>query len=237
MSDFQSLPDCPEIGWGPGVEAERAGLTVQSHKQSIIDTKTGEVELRFDLKQPKAVLQNMRSNHFDEWLLNRHAVVKVQDGQLVVNVRLPENGEYALKLFTDDLDHEGDMSNVCNYLIRCLGKNIKPNPFPKLHEGALGIDAVTHKSGTILTSDGKLNVKFVKQKDLELYCELDHNGVDKAELSNLTQTKDDGKVTTFDVALPKKGEYAMNIFARQKGDNIRLYHVHTYLIESEQTLE
>ena len=246
VGKIQPLPDSPEIGWGPGAEAERAGIRAKSHEQAVVDTQDGHVELRFAMDKGKAVLQNLRSNELDEWLLSRYAVIREEDGDLVINARLPEQGEYALKMFADEINQEGDIPNVCNYLLRCLHDNVNVNPFPKLHEGMLGksylaksfhVKARSHKGGLINTPDGKLQVDFSHKDNVELCCEIHHNDVNKTALADGIDKKIHGHGSTFDIELPCRGEYAMNVYARKKGEEDRVYHVHTYLIQSDQTTE
>ena len=245
-SNTQPLPGCPDIGWGPDAEAETVGLRAKSHQEAVINTKSGEVEIRFDIDEVKSVLQHIRRNDLEEQILSRYAILRADNGELVLNARLPERGEYALSLFANSSDQWGELPNVCNYLVRCSGENIQPSPYPKLHEGilgagflasTLGVEPTTQKGGTIGTSDGKVNVSFVKPINVELLCELHSNDVDKSELMSHVKTTDSDKSVNFDMDLPRSGEYALNIFARRKGEEGRLHHVHTYLINSKQTVE
>ena len=242
-SGAQPLPDCPDIGWGPGADSEHAGLKAKSHEDAIIDTDDGEVEIRFGMANTKHVLQNLKSNQLDDWLLSRHAVIREENGELVIKMRLPKEGEYALKLFADEAGSNGDLPNVCNYLIRCLNSKVKGVPYPKLHEGMLGkglsaeklgIRAKSHTDGMITTPDGKLSTVFeCDNPEYVLLCEIHHNDMDKGALSEGISTTASGKETTIEVSLPNPGEYGMNVYARKKGEN-KLYHVHTYLVKSEQ---
>jgi len=116
----------------------QAGLTAASHGEAVIETSNGVVDIRFTLDpRVKAVLKSVLNNELDAWLLSHHAVLREDSGQLVVDVRLPRQGDYALKLFADpDAQQiESELQNVCNYLIRCLDTDTGIQPFPKLHEG------------------------------------------------------------------------------------------------------
>jgi len=117
-------------------------LKASSHGEAVIETSDGVVDVRFTLDpRVKAVLKSVLHNDLDAWLLSHHAMLREDDGQLVVSMRLPQQGEYALKLFADSpaaaAQFESELQNVCNYLIRCLNTNTGIQPFPKLHEGQL----------------------------------------------------------------------------------------------------
>ena len=45
-ANLNPLPDDPKIGWGPGQNCAVAGLEATTHKDAIVETDTGEVELR-----------------------------------------------------------------------------------------------------------------------------------------------------------------------------------------------
>lgn len=104
----------------------------------MIETKDGKVDIWFDLDpRVKGVLHSILHTDLDKCLLSRNAILREVDGRLNVSVRLPDKGEYALKLFAElnDLQAEPDLQNVCNYLIRCLNNNEQLPCFPRLHEG------------------------------------------------------------------------------------------------------
>lgn len=120
----------------------QAGLKATSHREAIVETADGMVDIRFTLDpRVKAVLKSVLHNELDAWLLSHHAMLREENGQLVVSMRLPQKGEYALKLFADPdsaaQQLESELQNVCNYLIRCLNTNTGIQPFPKLHEGKI----------------------------------------------------------------------------------------------------
>ena len=37
----------------------------------------------------------------------------------------------------------------------------------------------------------------------------------------------------FDLSLPHKGEYSLNIFAKENGNDMQIFYVYTYIIESD----
>ena len=234
------LPDIPAIGWGPGDATAHAGLKALTHEQGLIETEDGTVELRFAMQSPMLVIQNLKHNELEELVLKQHTMMRISDNELVINVRAPMKGEYALKLFCDD-KADGELPNVCNYLIKSLRKSGKK--FPKLHEGGIGkglfadhfnVEAITHPEGKIQSELGVIGVEFTTDEDVEMLYEICNNDLDN-HLSDCVKVKSDGRVRNIDLILPQEGEYALNIYARKKGDTEQIYHVHTYFIESFQT--
>ena len=71
----------------------QAGLKAQSHGEAVIETSNGVVDIRFTLdRRVRAVLKSVLHNELDAWLLSHHALLREDDGQLVVDVRLPQVG-------------------------------------------------------------------------------------------------------------------------------------------------
>ncbi|CAD5125169.1 DgyrCDS13412 [Dimorphilus gyrociliatus] len=242
----EPLPDIPEIGWGIGIEAKEKGIEAKSHQSPIIETSDGKVELRFNLAKSLSVLQNLRSNSLDELLLSKHTLLRTEGDEMIVSLRLPTGGDYALKLFADGEGSEGDLPNVCNYLIKCLKADEECEAFPKMHEGAVGKSHLASKLGVVALdnspivkpTDGKLSVDFqVNDEELEIFAELTSNNYQPGDLFNLIDKRIDnsGKITTFDIDLPGKGEFALNVFAKKKSTGNKLYHIHTYLIDNESS--
>lgn len=99
----------------------------------------------------------------------------------------------------------------------------------------LGVRAVSHTDSLLSTADGLVQMAFEADSDeVELVCQVDCNGRDSASLADCVSQTVEGCRTRFDVGLPAAGEYAVNVFARRKGDPTRLHHVHSYLVTSTQ---
>ncbi len=236
----EPLPDEPEIGWGPGEEALKVGMVATTHEAGVIETDDGKVEIRFGMRNAMSILQNLKHNELDDWLLKRHAAIRFEEDEMIIEIRLPKEGEYALKLFAQQDGFEGDLPNVCNYLIRCNKEGVQPTPFPKLHEGILGRGPLEDKlgikslndydNGVIDTEDGKLKLRFKHGEDIELVAELHHTDEDRKLMADEVKKYNKRGITSFNMNLPEKGEYGVNVFARKKADDKRLYHVHTYLV-------
>lgn len=239
----EPLPDMPEIGWGAGPEMEEAGLKTEQ-EDAIIETHDGTVELRFQKSNPLSILQAMRNNNLDDWLLKKVAVLREEGDEVIVNVRLPEPGEYAFKLFADDPDHDGQLANVCNYLLKSVNPNATPNPFPKIHNGVLGsskesgaleVKPISHPEGIIKTEDGKLRITFSNPPNVELMLQLTSETVRPEVLASCIRRIEEEGQTTFEVDIPEAGEFGINIYGQNKeGGTSVIHHAHSYLVNSTQ---
>ena len=241
---LEALPDNPDIGWGPGIECEALGIKSATHNGGEITTEDGNVEIRFNTDNPTAVLQTLMSNELEEWILKRYAMVRSVGNEIIINLRLPRKGTYALNLFANvaKMSATKEFENICNYLLECTGDKVKNAPFPKLHSGVvgdtliakeLGVKCKTKDTGMLTTDTGKVNVDFeLKDDDIELFCEIrraDGTTEDVTVIKNVGS-----KSCNFDVSLARSGEYSMNVFAARKSDPNRVYHVHTSLINATQ---
>ncbi|ESO92662.1 hypothetical protein LOTGIDRAFT_233093 [Lottia gigantea] len=234
------FPDCPPLGWGPIGDTKNVGLKPKTHNKGIVESKDGKVEIRFKTEKEIQLHQTLKHSVIDDATLSNYSVSRQENGEAVVNLRLPQKGEYALKLFAQDNDNEGEAPNVCNYLIRVDGTDPQSQPFPNMTKGnmgkshladKLGVKALTHPSGMIDAETGKLAIKFSAKKNLELVCELHcHDAGATKQCSAMT--RDEKGEWIFDLDLPQSGEYSLNVFAREKKDASRIYDVHTYLIKS-----
>jgi len=125
--------------------------------------------------------------------------------------------------------------HVCYVDVDCMMQTIAGIIGKSALADELGVKAVSHKDGLLTTSDGHVQIAFeTDSDDAELVCELNCNGGDSASLAECVVLSLAGRRTVFDVNLPAAGEYAVNVFARRKGDPTRLHHVHTYLVTSTQ---
>ncbi|KAL8580550.1 hypothetical protein ACOMHN_057993 [Nucella lapillus] len=235
------LPDCPPLGWGPVQKTAEAGLKPVSHKKAQVVAKDGHVEIRLDKEKALALHQQLKHAVLDDATLSKYCLTRVEEGEVVVYLRLPQKGEYALKLFAQDARSEGDAENVLNYLVECQGQTDQSKPFPNTSHGILGkgsdadrfgVKPLSHPGGSLKTKDGKVSVKFAAKGNTELVCEV--HTVDGKAAKHVTATRrNENGEWVFDLDLPESGEYSLNVFAKEKGNNTEIYNVHTYLVNSD----
>ena len=237
----QPLPDVPPIGWGPGANAKEAGLKPITHDGAIIVTKDGNVEIRLAAEKNIQLHQMLKHALIDEATLSSYAVTRLENGEAIVNIRLPQGGEYALKLYADDAGKEGVAPNVLNYLIKSDGKNVSNAPFPNISDGLLGkkasadnlgVKALSHKGGNISAKGGRARIEFQARTGVRMMAEL-HSGDELAAKRLLVTPREDNGRWIFDLDMPEEGEYSLNLFACHNNSTDRIYNVHSYLVKSE----
>ena len=78
----------------------------------------------------------------------------------------------------------------------------------------------------------QVSVRFAAKNNAELVCEV--HTVDGQAARRVTATRRNEKGEwVFDLDLPDKGEYSLNVFAKEKGNDTEIYNVHTYLVQSD----
>ncbi len=76
--------------------------------------------------------------------------------------------------------------------------------------------------------NGNMKLDFsIPDDNLELLMEVSHKSMDPAILDQIARKEIDGTKHSYTVDLPEKGEYGFKVFARQKDDPDRVYHVYT----------
>jgi hypothetical protein len=116
-------------------------------------------------------------------------------------------------------------------------------PFPRIQEGNIGKGSYADKLGVkakesqcrVKTDDGKVTFDFEHDRAVEVLFEINHVDLEKETLSKSGKVTSSENSSTIDIDLPLIGEYSVNVYARNKWDAGRLYHVHSYLIASKQS--
>ncbi|OWF35540.1 uncharacterized protein LOC110442809 isoform X2 [Mizuhopecten yessoensis] len=241
QKNCQPLPDCPAIGWGPGADAKKAGLTAKSHGSAVITTEDGVVDIKLGSHKDVQLHQLLKNTMVDEATLSKYALVREENGEFIVSIRLPQTGEYGIKLYCNDEGEGGDAENVLNYLIQSLNNEIHNKPFPNIIDGrlgkkpfadVLGVKMMSHTNSKLETKDGKLKMNFIAKNNLDLLCELHTIDAEATKQMSMIVREVNGK-WTFDCDLPVAGEYSINVFTRQKNGGPRVYNTHSYLVASD----
>jgi hypothetical protein len=119
--------DCGKIGWGPGPTTKEAGLLLPSKPSGLIPVSTTDrkTDVKFQLRDMTekytAVVHGEVSGRRQK-LDNSVHVQKIEHAhQLVVDVSLPDSGEYGLSIqHMDKKKQDSEWENVCHYLISTL---------------------------------------------------------------------------------------------------------------------
>lgn len=92
-SNCLPLPDCPPLGWGPVTKTKEAGLKPMSHKKAQVMAKDGYVEIRLDKSKQIALHQQLKHAVLDDATLSKYCLTRVEEGEVIVYLRLPKEGE------------------------------------------------------------------------------------------------------------------------------------------------
>nr|KAG5696943.1 hypothetical protein BaRGS_015907 [Batillaria attramentaria] len=226
------------------LDKERAMALHQQLKHAVLDdatlskyclTRMEGNEATIYLRLPQKDGRAIRAHFGNKDGCKEHA------STLDIDVASLSAGEYALKLFAQDEGAVGEADNVLNYLIEHQGTAEGGKPFPNTTHGILGkgpdadkfgVKPISHPGGTIDAKGGKVSVKFKAKDNAELVCEVHTVDGKAAQTVTATRRNENGE-WVFDLDLPDKGEYSLNVFAKEKGNENEIFNVHTYLVESE----
>ena len=205
------FPKSPNIGWGPGRHARERGLAPLSHFTGEIEVEdNGKVEVKFGAAN-KQKLGDMTyfamlytgGEKAEE--LPDHAVHRVENGDVIINVMTPAKGEYILKLFAKREEEKGQGREICNYML--ISKQKEENGhFPRGFTERLGpkypqflqsglLPAIP--SGFIRTDQDQLRLTFTRSEDIELSLNFSSERIRPAEAPRLLSQEEEGKNVSY----------------------------------------
>ena len=239
------FPDCPDLGWGVTPHAEDAGICLRSKQNSggQIFTTTGEIELIFEVQEIAYLSSSLKNILINEALLSKYIISRRDKDKYIVKVRLPREGQYALKIFADD---EGKIESyipkdVINILLYFEGGEKINEPFPNVAGGDLGtkpyaekfgIDVLSYQNGMVKAWGGRARVEFETHSDgVFLMCDLSTTNKDAQARSKVETTHVENH-WVFDLTLPVPGDYSMNVLATLEEDSGNVFEVQSYMITS-----
>ncbi|XP_069128085.1 titin homolog [Argopecten irradians] len=243
--NHQPFPDCPMLGWGPNPFTDIAGPVPLEPEETSIRTSDGKCQICVSRRGILDINHALRNVLMDEAVLTKHAIGKFDEDKYVVDLILPEEGEYALKIFAStERTLPIPTTDLLTFLVKYRnshGKRTKNVPFPivaSAHVGKkdayakLGIQALTYQSVHVDVLEGEGSFVFKAGENVQLLCEL--AGATKEGQSRLSvQTKQEGNRWIFVVNMPIAGVYSLNIFAIEKTDPLTLHEVQTYIVQSQ----
>ena len=107
---------------------------------------------KVELKTAVPINMDIELKHIqkDEEALASHVLVIQEKTKVVVDLRLPVAGEFALGLYACGRD-DVDLENVCNYLVTCK-ERCKSPPYPQLSAGKLGASGLAEEFNSVVIS-------------------------------------------------------------------------------------
>lgn len=246
LDNILPFPDCPDLGWGVTPHAEDAGICLRNRADcgGRITTKSGDMELIFEVTGIPFLAVALKNVLINEALLSKYILARRDREKYIVKVRLPREGEYALKIYADDGGNRIKNyipKDIINLLLVYEGGQKINEPFPNVAGGNLGtkpyaekfgIDVLSYQNGIIKAWGGRARVEFETHTDgVLLMCDLSCSDRDSQTRSKIETTHVDSH-WVFDLTLPVPGEYSMNVLASMEEDSGNVYEVQSYMITS-----
>lgn len=170
-------PDCPRLGWGSNAYMLQEGVT-PIPCESIIETVRGEVEILVPTKSLHFINHQLKCKAMSDAELSRFTTGRFEKGKYIILVKVPFDGEFALKIF-GKLKYEPEdsvLKNILTFLINGKTLKDKVQPLPAIlgdhlgvQESSTDIDVTVpsvHERG-IDTNKGHLNSNVGEQKKKE----------------------------------------------------------------------
>ena len=241
----KAFPENDRREWGPGPDLEAAGLLPVTHQEALIDTTDGTIEVRFKKTDETVnILHNLHSNNKTKDEL-KHSIVHYTDHknqEIVMLVKLPDPGDYALNILAGNETTNGKYQNVCSYILSTENAASDQDMFPDLANGQIGslgsksglhFQLLSHDSPFILCQDtGEIELVFESSLRCETITSLTlqvSNGNQK-EQENLVWAKYKDRIITYKIRFPECGRYALKIFAKELGTDGSYSHVYTCVL-------
>ena len=242
--DIQPLPENLRKEWGPGQDLEHAGLYPVSHKDATIEAEDGTVQIRLKADRNVDLVHELHSNCKSKEDLQNYVVHHTDGDDIILNVKLPESGEYALNLYAKDTGTDGTLPNVCSYLVTSDQPAFDTTPFPSVSDGSvgitdpgrtLGVECASHQTAFIEAPEsGELDI------DLKLSCACTLKG--NLNFQNGTQSEDRDKYmfltqdeknnAKLRLRLPDSGMYSLKVFGKSRNkEGSSLPNIYNFIIK------
>ncbi|XP_060082728.1 hillarin-like [Ylistrum balloti] len=225
------------------------GLHISTKFDSIIKTKKGKCNIAF---KPGPVFVPLSYELFynhkesdrdipDDIQLERYVAVMNEADKTNFVLRLPADGVFKLEVVDEAKDW------ICFFKIWC-DENIEPwDPYPiqstigfgpckETENAGLKVETLAYRNGVItMTKKQHIQIKFTLLRNLQIRTELVHNTISPAELQNYVSHKILDNQLTVHLALPQNGEYALQIYTKDKakGSNEEFRNACNYLVETD----
>ncbi|ELT97869.1 hypothetical protein CAPTEDRAFT_204392 [Capitella teleta] len=241
---IQPLPVNDRKEWGPGLDLIEVGLKPTSHEDAVIEAEYGVARLTFKTDKELDLMHSLHSNDLSKEDLENF-VVHHQDGDnVIVDVKLPTAGEYALNLYAKEAGKDGKLANVCSYLLTTDQGAFDSQPFPDVPNGFAGVTTagrdsgvkcISHKTAFIEAPEsGELDIDLKIPKKFQVMGKLCYQVGKKArQMDNFMMTTvDQNDKARFSMRLPEAGFYCLKVFGALKDKSIdNLQNVYNFLIK------
>lgn len=116
--DLDLLPDTPKLGWGPGPHCRHLGLVPLTNLEGSIFIKPGEFrDIGFRMLWNLDVQCQLIHNFLPVYQLVEQVEVSKQRDEVYIRVQIPEEGQYALKIYCREAGTQ-ELFETCVYLLK-----------------------------------------------------------------------------------------------------------------------
>ena len=158
--EVDEYPDCPHLGWGPNPYALESGVA-PTPKVSVIQVDNGEVDIKIPVKAVRTINHRLKCKSTSDAELSRFTTGRFEKGNYIIHVKIPFDGEFALKIFVKLLNEPEDsvLTNILTFLIQCKNKELNAQPLPAILGEHLGVQDSAKDIGVIIPGASDVNTK------------------------------------------------------------------------------
>lgn len=224
---MEQMPQNPFLSWGLQPVAGSLGIVGSSQGSEAAKVEEGVFELALKTSRPLMALCELVHPDLEAAVAKRCLATQIQPDELTCHVLCPLRGFYRLSVFVRDYDKtEVKFQNAANFLLCSKGKVMELHELfppnlgsvcgPGTRTSEVGLSKFSHTTALVSTQQGKCNITFHNQRDLELHTVLsrEENKTPNVPLSRqIFCTYTESKVTVS-VSLPDAGVYRLALYAR-----------------------
>ncbi|XP_069137435.1 hillarin-like [Argopecten irradians] len=221
-------------------------LQMTSRTSGTIQTREGKCSVAFrpDSTNSITLSYELFFNHKEseeaipeDVQLDKYVAIMNEKDKAVFDLRFPVKGIYKLTVL------DADQEWLCFFKIVCNKARLRCEPFPINTELGFGptketveagIEPETHNKGVVgIRGRQSLEMRFNLTKSVEVNAALVHNSIPSEELNDHIVQKQTLNALTLHVSVPRNGEYALQVNAKDKDSKEPSKNVCNYLLTSE----
>lgn len=222
----EDIPENPFLSWGLQPFAVSLGVIGSSQNSEVAEVEDGVFDLVLKTCRPLMMLCELVHPQIKAAVSRRCLATQIQPDSLTCHILCPFHGFYRLSLFVRDYEKtESKFQNAGNYLLHCKGKvvgleelfppNLGSACGPGTRTAKAGLSRFSHNLAIVSTQQGKCNITFHNQQDLELHYVLSKENVRSSfPLSRYVFCTYTERKVTLSLSLPEAGLYRLGLYAR-----------------------
>lgn len=223
----EEIPQNPFLSWGLQPAAGALGVVGSSQGGKVAEVERGGFHLVLKTSRPLMALCELVHPALEAPTAKRCLATQIEANALTCHVLCPLRGFYRLSVFARDYEKtDAKFQNVANFLLHCQGKTLGPDELfppdlgsacgPGTRTSEAGLSKFSHAAAVVSTQQGRCNITFHNQRELELHSVLSGAPEEPAAAPlsrHLFCTYTDSKVTVS-ASLPGPGVYRLGLYAR-----------------------